>query len=460
MAGNALLDYYTPEDKRNKLAGSSSGAPDQFNINWLQNTGTSDISTGEPKVSTGEPPVITDITAPPITPSVPSVIPNLLTKTTSAPQTVRSEQSDQFVDYWKQPVGSSKFNIPLDQFVRLAGMTAGAFDPNGPAGRLGNQLSQMGHEASTERARREYEAPNRLLAIKMAQAKTVEVENEASTREAIKEYEESLNQPMTVGGVTYPSRESAWKAEGKNPDVEYLKGAISTISKFNPEKGLDLRSRLLSASNADDIKRLKLDMDEKLFGMKKEQFEDTLQFKYDNLQRLREQMRDNLAKGYKPTDFEKRYVSYAERFGKELKAGKHKGEAPMDLDEFYRWEAEEKKEVITPGEQRMIQSAVATKENYIQRNLNKPKAVSAVNFFNANTDTPYVYIKKDAGIKIPRTDRYVPMTQNNMQWEKTLLPVKYGIQITGKMVQETAKKRKLSYDKVLQDVLKSGVKND
>ena len=84
-----------------------------------------------------------------------------------------------FERYWGQPVGSKKFNVPLDQFVRLAGMTAHALAPDEFGGRLGKGLSKMGHEASVERARRERETPNELLRQRLANAQLKKLEEEA-----------------------------------------------------------------------------------------------------------------------------------------------------------------------------------------------------------------------------------------------------------------------------------------
>ena len=95
--------------------------------------------------------------------------------TTAVPTNVLTTPKDTHSQYWGQPM-SKKFNMPLDQFVRMAGMTAHAFDPTGPAGILGKDLSAMGAEAYGERARREYAAPNELLRRQLlrAQIKTIE----------------------------------------------------------------------------------------------------------------------------------------------------------------------------------------------------------------------------------------------------------------------------------------------
>lgn len=172
MAGNALLDYFTPETKLDKLAESSSGAPDQFNINWLRNTGTPDIRVGEPDVSIGKPPVapVNETAGASPTPT------NLLTASSAAPVVPGAEAppKDAFQQYWGQPVG--KTHLPLDQFVRLAGMAAHAINPRESAGILGKDLAEMGKEAYGERARREYETPNMLLKRRLTEAQIKQAE--------------------------------------------------------------------------------------------------------------------------------------------------------------------------------------------------------------------------------------------------------------------------------------------
>ena len=122
---------------------------------------TPDI-TGTPQAA----PVTAPVTTPAVTPAVPVAKPatptNLLTASSSAPGA-----PDKFQQYWSQPVMG---NMPLDQFVRLAGMASHAIDPTGPGGRLGKDLSAMGGEAYKERSRREYEGPNRLLQQQIAKA--------------------------------------------------------------------------------------------------------------------------------------------------------------------------------------------------------------------------------------------------------------------------------------------------
>ena len=102
-------------------------------------------------------PTATNAAATEIDNSVPPTTPaNLLTTTATAPK----EAPDAFSKYWEQPVVGK---MPLDQFVRLAGMAGHALDPEGFGGRLGKDLSAMGAEAYGERTRREYESPNKLL---------------------------------------------------------------------------------------------------------------------------------------------------------------------------------------------------------------------------------------------------------------------------------------------------------
>jgi hypothetical protein len=100
----------------------------------------------------------------------------LLTASSAAPVTPGAEAppKDAFQQYWGQPVG--KTHLPLDQFVRLAGMAAHAINPRESAGILGKDLAEMGKEAYGERARREYETPNMLLKRRLTEAQIKQAE--------------------------------------------------------------------------------------------------------------------------------------------------------------------------------------------------------------------------------------------------------------------------------------------
>lgn len=94
------------------------------------------------------------------------------TSTQTAPYTPQTE----FEKYWKTPVGTSKYNMPLDQFVKIAGLAAKYFDPQNP---IANDLIRMGGEAYNERARREYEGPNVLLHRQLQQEQLRKSQEEA-----------------------------------------------------------------------------------------------------------------------------------------------------------------------------------------------------------------------------------------------------------------------------------------
>jgi len=98
--------------------------------------------------------------------------------TTAAAPTAPAIPKDTLSEYWGQPVVGK---MPLDQFVRTAGMAASAIDPTGPSGRLGRDLAGMGAEAYGERMKREYESPNKLLQRRLALAQIKEAENKPPT---------------------------------------------------------------------------------------------------------------------------------------------------------------------------------------------------------------------------------------------------------------------------------------
>lgn len=84
----------------------------------------------------------------------------------AAPPEFPSPAKTPYEQYWGQNVGTSKAGLPLDQFVKIAGLAAKYFDPQNP---IANDLIRMGGEAYNERARREYEGPNVLLQRQLAQ---------------------------------------------------------------------------------------------------------------------------------------------------------------------------------------------------------------------------------------------------------------------------------------------------
>jgi len=113
---------------------------------------------------------LTEEATPTATSTQPASIPE------TPPNNLLSLPKDSFSQYWKQPVG--KTQVPLDQFVRLAGMAAHALDPEGFGGRLGKDLSTMGAEAYGERAKREYESPNQLLRQQLLTAQIEKIKAE------------------------------------------------------------------------------------------------------------------------------------------------------------------------------------------------------------------------------------------------------------------------------------------
>jgi hypothetical protein len=95
--------------------------------------------------------------------------------TTPAATTTPYTPQTEYEKYWKTPVGTSKYNMPLDQFVKVAGLAAKYLDPQNP---IANDLIKMGGEAYNERARREYEGPNVLLERQLRQEQIRKLQEE------------------------------------------------------------------------------------------------------------------------------------------------------------------------------------------------------------------------------------------------------------------------------------------
>lgn len=205
------------------------------------------------------------------------------------------------------------------------------YGPSGLAAGVGafadNLLKAYGTLVGINQRQQEIEMQKKLMQIKLD-----EEANKVKQREAMEAYEKGLAkpvqglmaqtqtftppdeipsewtwtpearqvQPETVISqvpTTYANQMEAWKAEGKNPEAEYLKGAYSTIAKFDPEKALSLREKLYSATtNAElreavlDIKKAQMEMTGKyqdaVIGVRKEGIE-------KDLKRLEEAIRHN-----------------------------------------------------------------------------------------------------------------------------------------------------------------------
>ena len=154
------------------------------------------------------------------------------TSTQTAPYTPQTE----FEKYWKTPVGTSKYNMPLDQFVNIAGLAAKYLDPQNP---VANDLIRMGGEAYKERARREYEGPNVLLERRLRSAQAQTAESSLAGQKAMGDYVNNWSQ-----------KELALKEKGMTQeaiDSEFVKGMISTIAPYSPREAAALQERMIEA---------------------------------------------------------------------------------------------------------------------------------------------------------------------------------------------------------------------
>ena len=247
------------------------------------------------------------------------------------------------------------------------------YGPSGLAAGVGafadNLLKAYGTFSGVNQKQQEIEMQKKLMQIKLD-----EEANKVKQREAMEAYEKGLAkpvqglmaqtqtftppdeipsewtwtpearqvQPETVTAqvpTTYANQMEAWKAEGKNPEIEYLRGAYSTIAKYDPEKALALREKLYSATTSAelrealiDIKKAQMEMTGKyqdaIIGVRKEGIE-------KDLKRLEETNRHNqvleiLRKtggsgaGDKTTEFDRDYQDYSEWFDASKKSGAYK----------------------------------------------------------------------------------------------------------------------------------------
>ena len=160
---------------------------------------------------------------------------------TTAPYTPQTE----FEKYWKTPVGTEKYNIPLDQFVRVAGLASKYLDPQNP---VANDLIKMGNEAYNARARMEYESPNILLQRRLHEAQANIAERELGGQKAMGDYISS-----------WPQRELSLKQKGipkESIDKEFISGMIQILAPSSPEKAASLQEKMIEAEQNNKLRIL------------------------------------------------------------------------------------------------------------------------------------------------------------------------------------------------------------
>lgn len=99
------------------------------------------------------------------------------------------------------------------------------------------------------------------IAQEMAQAKLKEIADEQAMRAKLSDYNQGLMNPVQGQGLAQPfnidspvapqqkqyaNQYDAWKAEGKDPYREALLGQADILSQYNPEKALELKSRVFN----------------------------------------------------------------------------------------------------------------------------------------------------------------------------------------------------------------------
>lgn len=139
-----------------------------------------------------------------------------------------------------------------------------------------NLMKAYGTFSGVNQKQQELEMQKKLMQIKLD-----EETNKVKAREAMAGYDRGLMSPISVPGKSvefqpqavpeelqgvspgamidipsgqYTNQMDAWKAQGKNPEAEYLKGAYSMLAKFYPEKALALREKLYSATNTTELR--------------------------------------------------------------------------------------------------------------------------------------------------------------------------------------------------------------
>ena len=187
--------------------------------------------------------------------------PNFNVPKMSQPTIPAQSGIDSYNEYWKTPVIGK---MPLDQFVQMAGMLSNSLAPDTPMGRLGGELYKQGSIASAERARREYEAPEKNLRTRLLNAQINQAEQKAP--EAWDSIYNALNNtinPKTGKLYTQPEIINEYetaKAIPKEykPTLHYVSNSNGDISIFRDGelikgtgKGVDITSQIATTKEDD-----------------------------------------------------------------------------------------------------------------------------------------------------------------------------------------------------------------
>jgi hypothetical protein len=154
----------------------------------------------------------------------------------------------EYEKYWKTPVGTEKYNMPLDQFVKVAGLAAKYLDPKNP---IANDLIKMGGDAYAERAKREYESPNVLLQRQVHQVQLDKLKSESGLLPPWETYKKGrldageTNLVKIVEDYNKMSRESQtvnyhYKEDEKGNVSVYINGEL----KSGTGKGKDISNQV------------------------------------------------------------------------------------------------------------------------------------------------------------------------------------------------------------------------
>ena len=166
---------------------------------------------------------------------------------TVSPEVTNTQPVNALTKYWGQPVVG---NLPLDQFVTLAGTTAHALDPTGFGGRLGKDIASMGSAAYGERMKREYETPNKLLQRQLLTAQINKIRAEQPGKwEAMLRY--GLSQGMDVPEILdlYTKKTTTTKPTYKyfQDNEGNISGFVNGQLAFGSGKGKDITEEVSKA---------------------------------------------------------------------------------------------------------------------------------------------------------------------------------------------------------------------
>jgi hypothetical protein len=362
--------------------------------------------------------------------------------------------------YWGQGVGTSKFNMPLDRFVQVAGMAANAFAPDEPSGRLGKELSQLGRESYLTRMKMADERTKDLLLQKRSASKN------------------ALEAAKTEADIKYTKANTA-SVEAGTEEKKALFGDKAALAKTNlaiaeknleilNNQGKEIRETFIQESTGKKFGRtlygeiydlqtkVKLTQEESdalyLEKYKKERQVDTEEMKKRgiNTEALKKQNPDYKSVG--TSNGIPVFMKEGKFFSPDAKGKLTEMTTQFTLDGAVKEQKGDfsEKDFINI-ENQFLSLAVNEKGETTDKHaiLTDPGKQALLRHWQKKTNHDYTYFIK----QVPKTGWYSGKVTMEPTFMKVQLPIIKGRQWTNQMVREAAAESKMTYEEVLERIV-------